>query len=67
MSDGMSEAAEFERQEKAVQQAAHNLAVALKEADDGHGGWSINRSDLAGIVNGYLEDEGAPFTLKVIG
>jgi hypothetical protein len=65
MSDGMSEASAFGRQEQAVRDAAHTLAVALKDADTGVRGWSINRADLVEMVNDYLKDEGAPFRLRV--
>ncbi len=68
MSGGQHEAAAFERQERAVCEAAHALAAALKEADDGHRGcrgWSLSRRSLRDTVNEYLRDAGAPFRLEI--
>ena len=67
MSDGMSDGAAMGRQEQAVREAAHHLAVALRRADEGVRGWSISRIDIEEIVNGYLKDEDAPFRLRVAG
>ncbi len=65
MSGGQHEAAAFERQEQAVCEAAHALGAALKEAADGHRGWSLSRRSLRDTVNEYLRDAGAPFRLEI--
>jgi hypothetical protein len=63
MSGGMEDAAAHGRQERALREAAHKLAVALREASDGHRGWTMSSFDIAHLVNVYLQDEGAPFEL----
>jgi hypothetical protein len=65
MSDGMSDATALGRHEAEVREAAHELAIALRQAVDGHRGWAISRGDLMRMVNEYLQDEGAYFALQV--
>jgi hypothetical protein len=65
MSDGMSDANALGRQERAVRDAAYDLAKALAEADGGHRGLAMSRIDMEELVNEYMADEGAPFRLRV--
>jgi hypothetical protein len=66
MSGGLEDMAALGRQEQKVRETAHALAVALREALEGHRGWSIKHGDLADIVDGYLSDEGVPFGLRKV-
>lgn len=63
----MSDAAAIGRQEQNVREAAHELAVALRQASDGHRGWAISPLELEDLVNEYLKDEDAPFRIRVSG
>lgn len=49
MSDGLSDAAQLERQHKALIAAAAKLADAIKEAQDGHRGLAL--ADFCSNVN----------------
>jgi hypothetical protein len=64
MSDGMSEAAAFERQEKELRKAAHALGVALLDTLEGYRGWAISEVECLDMINAHLSDACPGFEVR---
>lgn len=64
MSDGPSDAMAEARLADAVDEAAHNLANAIRDACIGHRGYRYGDNQITEMVNGHLLRTGFKLTVK---